>query len=630
MHPEIRIDMKRIVLCLLFLGFGLSSYAESNPSDKSESVTDTIRTSVVTGTRVPLLRDRVSSPVSVVSLSRILASDETAVMPAVMEQVPGLFITSRGVTGYGVSGGAAGSISLRGFGAGNGRVLILIDGHPQFESIYGHPVADEYLSGGVQRVEVLRGAASTLYGSNAMGGAINIITSKPEKEGNTAELKLMGGSYGSWRASLGDSFRKGRLSLSANLSADHTDGHRANSAFTSLGGVLTAGYEISDALRLKSRLSLSDARSENPGTVTDPMFECTAHTIRGMASVSLDNHLSNASGVLDLYLNWGNHIINDGYTAGGKPQEYLFHGTDYTAGITLYESFRLFRGNSLTTGADLMIYGGNAYRNPVTEVYADHKRLNECAVYVSDTQTLGKFTLNAGVRMDRHSAYGIKWIPQAGVTYIPEANTTIKLSVSNGFRMPNMRELYMYAVANEDLLPEDAWSYDLTLGHHFLDGKLNLEASAFYTTGSNIIAVTVVDGRPQNHNVGEFANSGIELSADWKACENLSFNANYSFLHMDTIYTGAPEHKLYLGADFSKGRFSANIGAMGIAGLYLTTGESAVKEQYVDLKARLAYQLCKGISIFVRGQNLLNRTYQTMLGFPVPGITVFGGVSIKL
>ena len=69
---------------------------------------------------------------------------------------------------------------------------------------------------------------------------------------------------------------------------------------------------------------------------------------------------------------------------------------------------------------------------------------------------------------------------------------------------------------------------------------------------------------------------------------------------------------------------------MGIAGLYLTTGESAVKEQYVDLKARLAYQLCKGISIFVRGQNLLNRTYQTMLGFPVPGITVFGGVSIKL
>ena len=98
--------MKRIVLCLLFLGSALSSYAESNPADKSESVTDTIRTSVVTGTRVPLLRDRVSSPVSVVSLSRILASDETAVMPAVMEQVPGLFITSRGVSGYGVSGGA--------------------------------------------------------------------------------------------------------------------------------------------------------------------------------------------------------------------------------------------------------------------------------------------------------------------------------------------------------------------------------------------------------------------------------------------------------------------------------------------------------------------------------------------
>ena len=619
-------DMKRMLLSLLWLGYALAAYAETNP----ETVSDTIRTSVVTGTRVPLLRDRVVSPVSVVSLSRIQASDEAAVMPAVMEQVPGLFITSRGVTGYGVSGGAAGSISLRGFGAGNGRVLILIDGHPQFESIYGHPVADEYLSVGVQRVEVCRGAASMLYGSNAMGGAINIITAKPEREGNTAQFKLLGGSYGTWRASLGDSFRKGRLSLSANLSADHTDGHRANSAFTSFGGVFTAGYAISDALALSSRLSISDANSENPGTVSKPMLEGSAHTIRGMAGISLDNNMENASGTIDLYCNWGNHIINDGYTEGGVPQEYLFHGTDYTAGITLYETFRLFRGNSLTAGSDLMIYGGNAYRNPVTEIYADHRRLNEIAVYVSDTQTVGRFTFNAGIRMDRHSAYGIKWIPQAGVSYMPGINTTIKLSVSNGFRMPNMRELYMYAVANEDLLPEDAWSYDLTVGHHFLDGKLNLEASAFYTTGSNIIAVTMVDGRPQNHNVGQFANSGIELSSDWEVCECLSFNANYSFLHMDTIYTGAPEHKLYVGGDFHKGRFSANIGAMGIAGLYLTTGENAEKEQYVNLNARLAYQITRGISLFVRGNNLLNRNYQTMAGFPEPGITFFGGISVKL
>ena len=97
---------------------------------------------------------------------------------------------------------------------------------------------------------------------------------------------------------------------------------------------------------------------------------------------------------------------------------------------------------------------------------------------------------------------------------MPGSATTLKASVSKGFRMPNMRELYMYAVANEALLPEKAWSYDLTAGHHFLDGALNVEASVFHTVGSNIIEVNIVDGKRQNRNVGQFANTGAELSAD--------------------------------------------------------------------------------------------------------------------
>ena len=98
---------------------------------------------------------------------------------------------------------------------------------------------------------------------------------------------------------------------------------------------------------------------------------------------------------------------------------------------------------------------------------------------------------------------------------------------------------------------------------------------------------------------------------------------------MGTVYTGAPVHKLYLGATWTPGRFSANVGIMGIKDLYLSTGENAVKSSYADLKARLAYRLTDWISVFVRGDNLLNRQYQTMLGFPEPGITVLGGVALK-
>ena len=210
---------------------------------------------------------------------------------------------------------------------------------------------------------------------------------------------------------------------------------------------------------------------------------------------------------------------------------------------------------------------------------------------------------------------------------MPGSATTLKASVSKGFRMPNMRELYMYAVANEALLPEKAWSYDLTAGHHFLDGALNVEASVFHTVGSNIIEVNIVDGKRQNRNVGQFANTGAELSADWKLSGAMSLNANYSFLHMEKIYTGAPVHKAWIGADWKAGKFSLNGGAMYIGDLYLTTGETPRKQSYVDVKLRAAYRLTDGLSLFVRGANLLNRKFETMDGFPEPGITILGGIS---
>ena len=135
--------MKRTALLFSCLALCAGLYAK-NTSTPDAGQTDTLRTSVVTGTRVSALRDQIPAPISVVGRETLETSDENVLMPSLMEQVPGLFITSRGVTGYSVSNGAAGAISLRGFGAGSGRVAILIDGHPQFESIYGHPVADEY------------------------------------------------------------------------------------------------------------------------------------------------------------------------------------------------------------------------------------------------------------------------------------------------------------------------------------------------------------------------------------------------------------------------------------------------------------------------------------------------------
>lgn len=593
-------------------------------------ITDTLTESVVTGTRVSLSRDVLPVPVTVVGRTSLEQSDGNTIMPALMEEVPGLFVTSRGISGYGVSGGAAGGISLRGFGAAQGRVLVLIDGHPQYESIFGHPVADEYLGANAQRVEVSRGSASVLYGSNAMGGAINIITRRAEKEGNSLDFKMLGGSYGTFRASLSDSYRKGRLSASVSASYDRTDGHRANSAFDSKGAYARIGYDISRHWKTSFNISLMNAFSRNPGEVGEPMLDGTADVTRGMAGISFDNDYGASTGSVTFYYNWGDHLINDGHTAAEAPQEYLFKGTDYMGGLSAWQSFRPFEGNTLTGGLDLKLYGGNAYRDPVKEIYADNINLHEGAVYVFDQQELGRFHLNAGLRLESNETYGTELVPQAGLSFRAGRNTVLKASASKGFRTPNMRELYMYMSANAELLPERAWTFDLTATQTALDGRLRAEMSVFHIKGDNIIEVVRVEGNPQNRNVGEFANSGVEVSLAWTLNERFSLNGNYSYLHMSKPIVGSPEHKAYLGARYRTGKFSFSAGLVGIEGLYLATGDNPVKEGYVDLSARVSYTPVRGLSLFARGENLTNSKYQTMLGFPMPGATVYGGIEIRL
>ena len=158
------------------------AYAIDN-NEPVEQVGDTLPEVVVTGTRNAVDVRYLPMTVNVVGRERLTEQHQTSVLPTVLQQVPGLFVTSRGMMGYGVSGGAAGGINMRGITGGAGQLLVLIDGHPQYQGIYGHPISDSYQTMMADRVEVVRGPASVLYGSNAMGGVLNIVTRAMHADG---------------------------------------------------------------------------------------------------------------------------------------------------------------------------------------------------------------------------------------------------------------------------------------------------------------------------------------------------------------------------------------------------------------------------------------------------------------
>src|SRR5665648_612502 len=253
---------------IAILTFALSVYSQ----EKTHSILlDTVNLDevVVTGTTIKVNRHNIPMAVSVVNNLQIAESNESALLPILNGRVPGLFVTERGVMGFGVATNAAGQISIRGIGGiPTTGVLVLIDGHPQFMGIFGHPLPDSYIASDVERVEVIRGPGSILYGSNAMGGVINIITKKQTKEGFSGNAHLMYGSYNTQKYMASGGYKKNKFSVFASVNHDQTDGHRPNSDFSITNGYTKLSWQLNDNLNVSTDFSLAHFKATDPGPDT--------------------------------------------------------------------------------------------------------------------------------------------------------------------------------------------------------------------------------------------------------------------------------------------------------------------------------------------------------------------------
>lgn len=511
---------------------------------------------VISANKVQVNRSSVPLTISVIDREQIEASSESALLPVLSQYVPGLFVTQKGITGFGVSEGAAGTVNIRGVGSGN-KVLMLFDGQPQWAGVFGHSLPDTYVASDVERVEVIRGPGSLLYGSNAMGGVVNIITRHHKQEGRRTQARVMYGSYNTQKYMVNNGFNVGKFSSFISINHDRTDGHRPNSDFNITNGFANLGYAFNEHYKMTGDVSLAKSKFQNPGKTFEPVIDNKMNILRGTASMALENNQGKMSGALRLFYNWGNHKINDGYNPGEEPLTYLFRSDDHNVGVQLYESFRLFKGNNFTVGVDYKNWGGHAWNdnNDGSKKELVDKTVNETAGYAIMQQELfGILSLNAGVRYEHSSTYGGEWVPQGGVTVRSFEGNTIRASVSKGFRSPNIREMYMWGAANADLKPESMVNYEVAVGQSFLGGDLYTELTAFFIDGKDMIYSVSVngDGRPpyKNLNTGTFTNKGIEFEARYQICKNLNLDMNYSYLHMSKPIPGAPGHKFYAGVTY--------------------------------------------------------------------------------
>lgn len=634
-NRKIRQCLGSIILCTsLFYPEG-SRAQEVADSTRSYTIGEV----VVTGTRDATDVRHLSQTVSVVNRRKIEQAMQPSLLPVLTENVPGLFTTARGIMGYGVSGGAAGGISLRGLSGGTARMMVLIDGHPQYAGIFGHPIADAYQSLLADKVEVLRGPASVLYGSNAMGGVVNVVTRKMHEDGVRTNLHAGYGSYNTLETELTNMVRKGRFSSIVSGSYNRTDGHRDDMGFEQYGGYAKVGYDVTDNWNMYADVNVTHFNASYPGQVSAPLVDAYQRITRGVSSFAMTNHYQRTSGAASFFYNWGNHWINDGYTpsAGETAQDGRFKSRDNMMGVSLYQSAQFFKGNRITFGFDWFRYGGKAWTDYVageregTRNDLVDKHEDEIAGYVDFRQDIGKWlTLNAGIRVDNHSRIGTEWIPQAGLAFHLPSAIELKASASEGFRYPILREMYMFPPQNPDLKPESMWNYEIALSQTLLNGRLNYGVNVFYIDGKNLI-MTLPNPNGSgmlNQNSGKIDNAGVELMAAYRINAYWSVDANYSFLHMKNPVIAAPEHKLYAGGSFTKGRWSVSSGIQYIDGLYISVGDNTVTENFVLWNLRGQFSATQWLDLWLRGENLMAQKYEINAGYPMPGATVMGGINI--
>ncbi|RPI06224.1 MAG: TonB-dependent receptor [Ignavibacteriae bacterium] len=570
----------------------------------------------ISATRAEAVRSMISPSLSVLSHETIQQNQQKSVFSLISQQVPGVFVLESGVLGFGINT-PAGQISIRGVGGyPNTGILTLIDGRPQYMGLMGHPVADSYLSAHIERVEIIRGPASLLYGSNAMGGVINLITRSATLPGISGSVSLSYGSYNSQHLGANMGYEYGPSSTIVSFTHERTDGFRPWSEFNANSGYLKSSIQINEQCKATIDGSLTKFRTYDPGTIAAPLVNNWMDIQRGYVGASIDNDFGVSKGSFRFAYNFGHHELYTTWISG-----------DFAAVASLHQTLSLFPDNTLTVGIDMNKVGGKGrdhskdYGAPSVYAYAFYAFMQHTFFQ--------KLALNGGLRYDNNELFGGIVIPQIGAAYKMTDETTVRTTVGKGFRSPTIRELFLFPAPTPTLQPENMWNYELGVAHT-LFGRISLDMTGFVSEGKNIILPRGVWPNLALSNSGTFIHRGVEFSGSAFISHELHGQISYSFIDAGKETRSLPKHKMFLGCDYSCQSASLSLSIQHIAGMYGSDNSQNPLNDYTNIGAKVSVRAMAHCSIIFSVDNLLAQRYQTILGYPMPGRTVAAAVNWSL
>jgi vitamin B12 transporter len=603
--------------------------------------------------------------VSASVLDRVQISErEASSLVELLQDVPGVAVARAGGVGLQASAFVRGGESR--------FARILVDGVPVNEP-GGFYNFGTQLPLELERVEVVRGAASSLYGTDALAGVILFVTRRAAPdEAPSVHAEADAGGFGWRRVEGGTSGRVGGLDWNAGLLRLKTDNEQPNSAFDETAGAFSGGARLGErwALRLLARLEDSTVGTPGPTAFGRPDLDASFERTDVVLGAQLRHKGDRVTHELrlgfaqshQLSLNpedSGSYTPRFGDRVGAFPVSDFpdpkgFQNNSARLSAGYQGELQVGARNLVTAGIDVERETGDIGSRADTLLSPERTNIGG---YVQDRVVMGdRVFLTLGGRVERNDSYGTRVVPRAAVAVRLHGGTdatTIKASAGAGIKEPDFFQSFgvsFFAKGNPDLKPERSRTFDLSVEQRLFGSRLRAEATAFHHDYLDQIAFHIVDPATFQGtyiNLGKTRGRGFELAVDAAPTDHLRLDARYTYLDgkvlvsasdFDPVYAVGqpllrrPKHQASFSAQAERGRVSAGATLVVVGrradsdfvGLGLTENDG-----YTRLDARVRVRVARGLEAFVVGENILDRQYMEVLGYPALGRSVRAGLRFR-
>ena len=589
---------------------------------------------VITATKTEQYQAEVGSSTTVITAEEIEERGKMTVVE-LLRTVPGVSVTQQG------SLGSFTQLYLR--GAAPGQTMVMIDGvevkylmeHDGGFFDFAHLTTEN-----IERIEIVRGSQSTLYGSSAMGGVINIITKKGAGKPKF-DLSFEGGSHKTFRELLGVS--GGTEKIDYSLSASRVDSDGISSA---AGGVEDDGCEINNfSSRLDFKM-LDDSRLNLTLRYTDAEFDIDDGANQDDPNRTAEKEMFVSNLQFDQSLaDWWKHKVSCSFLNTERKYKDPSDSVDTTEDsedwykgdikkIEWQHDFFPFDFDTLTCGFDYKEERGSSYYRSGTWIEKiDRKSLDNRGYYLQNQLKLGeRFFTTAGIRVDDYQLFGTENTYRFSSAYlIPETGTRLKANWGTGFRSPSVYQLYS-SYGDLNLNPEESESYDFGFDQNLFDGTISFGATYFHNDFKQMIGWDWAAWKYANIDKAE--TKGVEIEASFQPAESLIITANHTFLETKDKTTGLelsrrPKNKTNLGINYrflDKG--NVNLGLTHVGKRWGNSANTLKIKSCLKVDLSASYELTDNVRIFGRVENLFDKKYQEVYGFATAGRSFYAGAKV--